>query len=146
ANNRHQQQQRRDFEGEHVISVQQSSNLLRVTAFDRLRNVLLKKGASLQIHGDQQAAQGQRREGSHQPLLIELFFLLRAVQIHQHDDEQKQHHNSASIKNDLHASDEGRIQHQVQTGLRQQAKDQRQRRVHSVPARDYQDPAEYGQS
>ena len=69
-----------------------------------------------------------------------------AFDVHQHDHEQKQHHDSARVNDDLHAGNERGIQHQVESRHRKQGHDQRERGMHRVPPRDDRHAAGDGQS
>ncbi len=50
------------------------------------------------------------------PLPVELALLRRFVQVHQHDDEQEQHHDAADVEDDLDGEQEFGVQQQVQPG------------------------------
>ena len=80
------------------------------------------------VDRDEQAAQRGGGYDSDQPLLVELALFLGALNGDQHDHEQEQHHDAAGIKNDLHASDEWSVEHQVEPGLGEQCGDQRHAR------------------
>jgi len=57
--------------------------------------------AAIQEVADHRTNRGNGRQ-RHRPLSAELLLLGGQVEIDQHDDEQKQHHDAAHIQNDLH--------------------------------------------
>src|SRR5262249_36947046 len=111
---------RSDLEGKHVIAIEHLAHALRVLRLGQRHNRLRKHRASTCIDSYEQKPQAAGRENPHQPLLVELLFLLCTLEIHQHTHEQEQHHDAANVENDLHACDERSVKHQVESGLAEQ--------------------------
>ncbi len=67
------------------------------------------------------------------------------MQVHQHDDEEKQHHDAAAIDEHLHGGDELGMAQQEERRHRQERGQQRDRAVHRIAQRDHQDGAADGE-
>src|SRR5579885_2827391 len=111
-----QQKQGRDFKGEHVIAVQHLTNVLRIAGFGQRYRGLGEQSDALHVDLDEEHAQSEGGQDSGHPLMVKLLLFLGALNVDQHDDEQEQHHDSAHVKNDLHAGNEGGVEHQVEAG------------------------------
>ena len=78
------------------------------------------------------------RYQTQQPLPAELHLLRGHVEIHQHDDKQKQHHDAANVEYHLDGKQELGVQHQVNAAHRKQRDNQPYHTVHRVPPGDHQ--------
>src|SRR5215471_20157521 len=148
ADHGHEQQNRSDFEWQKV-GLEKAPGYGFGIGWESVHGSRGKDRDSLAGHfasgPKHQAYLRGQREGDEQrdPLLPgKLQLAHRGVEIHQHDYENKQHHDAADVKNDLYDEKKLGAKLEKDSGGGQESGNQKDRAVDDVAARDRQDRAD----
>jgi hypothetical protein len=95
----------------------------RIPPKPRLRKRFGETAQAQHQNRRQVAADQDAQNAANDILIFRIFF---ASQVHQHDDEEKEHHDGSGVYQDLHRRQEMGLEQGIETGHAEEGRDQRE--------------------